>query len=301
MHDRDRHVARAATPAACASLPNYEAIWARAQVGSDRVARYLRARGLSGEMLRTVRLAPRHPYYQDGVQVAAFDAMLARVQTLDGRTVALHQTYLSETDDGKAPIDPARKLTRTESGATIGAAIRLADPGETLALAEGLETALAVMESTGTPSWATVSAGGMDAVLLPDAVRRIEIWADHDAGGAGQRAAQKAAARFHGDGREVVVLIPEYPGTDWLDVRGTHGAVALDEARLCARPWAPDAPPSEPGLAVDPGDEASRPVDGAMEEPRLLPDPEREPLEANAPGDPEAIRLTEEQARALVD
>ena len=93
------------------------------------------------------------------------------------------------------------------------------------------------MEATGTPTWSTASAGRHGTVCLPDTVRRVELWADHDAGGAGQGAAERRPRASHREGREVVVLLPEEPGTDWLDVRGTHGADALVGARQRARPW----------------------------------------------------------------
>jgi hypothetical protein len=180
VSDEDRGAARQAPTADSSPLPDYEAIWAHVLVGSDRVARYLKARGLSGTVPAALRLQLRAQYYRDRVPVAVFDAMVARVQAPNGRLVALHRTYLSGTDDGKAPVDPTRKLTRAAPGSTTGAAIRLADPTETLGVAEGIESALAVLEATGTPMWSTVSADGMKAVVVPETVRRVEIWADYD-------------------------------------------------------------------------------------------------------------------------
>jgi hypothetical protein len=164
--------------------------------------------------------------------------MLASVQQLNGTVVALHRTYLATDGPGKAPVDAPKKLTPSIAlGATRGAAIRLAPAGTTLALAEGIETALAVIEATGTPTWATVSAAGMKTVELPPHAREVELWADHDAGDAGQKAAEDAAARFVREGRTVTILMPSASDTDWLDLLREFGPEALRAARAAAQPW----------------------------------------------------------------
>lgn len=166
--------------------------------------------------------------------------MLARVESAAGQLVAVHRTYLDPAGLGKAPVDQPKKLTEAiHEGATNGAAIRLAEAGRTLALAEGIETALAVMEATGTPAWATVSAGGLERVELPSGVNRIEIWADHDLSGVGQRAAEVSAARCTSQGLDVRLMLPPGEGTDWLDVLCQEGPEALRKARDEAGPWEP--------------------------------------------------------------
>ena len=47
----------------------------------------------------------------------------------------------------------------------------LADPTGVLMLGEGLETCLAVMQSTGHPAWAAMSTSGLRTLDLPDTVR----------------------------------------------------------------------------------------------------------------------------------
>jgi len=71
---------------------------------------------------------------------------------------------------------------------------------------------------TGLPVWATVSAGGMEAVELPDVVREIYICGDNDANGRGQKAVRLLAARFLAEGRKGRVATPVEPDTDWADV-----------------------------------------------------------------------------------
>lgn len=55
--------------------------------------------------------------------------------------------------------------------------------GERLAVAEGIETALAVHELTGWPAWATISAGGMKMLELPENVGEVRVCGDHDPAG----------------------------------------------------------------------------------------------------------------------
>ena len=69
------------------------------------------------------------------------------------------------------------------AGATNGGAIQLDAAAETLAVAEGIETALAVRVATGLPVWATSSAGVMARLIVPAEVHLVVICADHDQAG----------------------------------------------------------------------------------------------------------------------
>jgi len=101
--------------------------------------------------------------------------------------------------------------------ATNGGAIRLYAPDETLAVTEGIETALAVRVATGLPLWATYSAGGMARLIVPPDVRLVIICADHDP--AGLDAARTLARRLLTEQRRVKMLIPDRPGADWADLQ----------------------------------------------------------------------------------
>ncbi|MCW3480579.1 toprim domain-containing protein [Neisseriaceae bacterium JH1-16] len=197
----------------------------------DPVARYLAGRGLD---LATYPTALRHhpalPYWceVDGkpLCLGSFPAMLAEVTAPDGRRVALHRLYL--TPDGhKArlvhpttgePLDTKKLLTAHE-GAMRGAAVRLYEPeAGALAVAEGIETALAVRLGSGLPVWACVSAWGLANAALPESVTDVWAFGDHDTSGTGQKAADALARRLIGEARQVRVVLPEQAGTDWLDV-----------------------------------------------------------------------------------
>jgi putative DNA primase/helicase len=132
----------------------------------------------------------------------------------------LHRTYL--TPDGhKAPVPTPKKLMSPAlPGATRGAAIRLLPAGATLAVSEGIETALAVHLGTGLPVWATICAQGMAALVVPDTVRLVVIGADHDA--PGLQAAKALARRMLAEGRRVKIVTPDTPGADWADTEVCH-------------------------------------------------------------------------------
>lgn len=65
-----------------------------------------------------------------------------------------------------------------------------------LAVAEGIETALAVWMGSGWPCWATLFAGNLANFDVPDGVEIVAILADNDSHQAGQRAAKSLARRL---------------------------------------------------------------------------------------------------------
>lgn len=151
-------------------------VWSESQPlrAGDPADTYLKCRGLDflARWPAVLRCHPGLPYF-DGREVRGrFPCLVALVQGPAGRPVSLHRTYLRSDGAGKAPVPaPKKLLSPVEPGATRGGAVRLFRPGGALALAEGIETALAIYEASGIPVWATVSAGGMRAVELPPVVR----------------------------------------------------------------------------------------------------------------------------------
>jgi phage/plasmid primase-like uncharacterized protein len=126
--------------------------------------------------------------------------------------LGLHLTTLEP--DGRG-----RKKKRLAKGSRPkGGAIRLfpLEAGQPLALAEGIETALAVREATGWPVWATIAAPFMKEVIVPGEVEEVLIAADHDR--AGLEAAHTLARRLIREGRRVRLAVPPEEGADWLDV-----------------------------------------------------------------------------------
>lgn len=115
---------------------------------------YLRNRGLSlvPPMLRM------HPglHYRDldGNRSGPFPTLISPVVDAQGRGICLHRVYL--TPDGKkAPVgEPKKLMSHPNDVPTQGSAVRLFRYTDTLAVAEGIETAIAVTEATRIPCWA---------------------------------------------------------------------------------------------------------------------------------------------------
>ena len=189
----------------------------------DPVHKYLCNRGLGGAAAASaVRFHPSLGYYQRSGEgkselVRSFPAMVALVVGADGVPVTLHRTYLA--DGGKAPVPEPKKLL---SAGIRGAAIRLQPATDEVAIAEGIETALAIHLATGKPSWAAISARNLEQVVLPQSVRSVRIYADNDSGSRfdGQASAYALARRLRQEDatREVEVFVPRQSGADWADV-----------------------------------------------------------------------------------
>ncbi|MCG9027370.1 DUF7146 domain-containing protein [Laribacter hongkongensis] len=193
-------------------------------------ALYLTGRGLDVPVSLALRDTPLLPYWHERVMLGRWPAMLARVTADDGGFAGLHRTYLTHAGHKAAPRDadgrslPCKKLATVREGVMRGAAVRLFAPqAGRLALAEGIETALAVHQQSGLPVWACVSAFGLEHAALPDDVQDVFIFADHDRSGTGQRAGERLERRLLREGRRVRLLVPSRPDSDWLDVFNGQG------------------------------------------------------------------------------
>jgi len=182
----------------------WERWWASATPNHPLLKTYLRARGLSITPPPSLRLALW------GEQ----PVMLARVLDARGELCGMHLTVLLPDGSGRA----SKRLARGSH--PLGGSIRLFpfEASKPLALAEGIETALAVREATGWATWACVSAGGLAAVELPLEAREVVVAADHDR--AGLEAANALARRLLSEGRRVRLATPPQAGADWLDMLG---------------------------------------------------------------------------------
>lgn len=190
----------------------------------DAASLYLKRRGIAiSPVPQALRYAPHQAYRHWDGHVAMHPAMLAAVQAPDGTLVAVHRTYLDKRGR-KAAVPTVKKLTQT-AGLMAGAAIRLHPMGSNgvIGCAEGIETALAARLSSGVPTWAAVSASGMQSFVWPAGARRLIVFADNDANRTGQRAAEALAMRARAAGLSVSVLVPQVRGRDWCDV-WAHGA-----------------------------------------------------------------------------
>ncbi|OGT57702.1 MAG: hypothetical protein A3E01_02895 [Gammaproteobacteria bacterium RIFCSPHIGHO2_12_FULL_63_22] len=245
--------------------------WSECIPDNGRIAAYLQHRGLSVKLPvpPTLRLHQSLGYYEEAktpdnpdappTHVGDFPAIVAKIIHERHGLAALHRTYLdgSPYQPGKAAVPSPKKLsTPIFPGSASGAAIHLypfsQTTGTTLAITEGIETALAIRQACpDLPVWSTVSAGGMGSFEAPAGCRRLEIYAD--AGDVGHTkalecAAANASLRSGPAAIEVVIVSPPAHLTgcsDWLDVlvkltreiSQEAGEQAIRDARITAIPY----------------------------------------------------------------
>ena len=176
-----------------------------------------------------LRIAPSLEYWTtDGDKprlVARTPAMLGAVRSLSGELLAVHRTYLSP--DGKKLNPEAYGLPRHAPikkvlGSIANGAIHLYEFGETLLIAEGIETALAASLLSGLPAWSAISATNMERLDVPSGVKTVIICVDNDE--AGERSSRRFAARLMRSGKSVKFSYPARAGApakgDWADLVG---------------------------------------------------------------------------------
>ncbi|MBZ9574539.1 toprim domain-containing protein [Modicisalibacter sp. MOD 31.J] len=187
---------------------------------------YFARRGLKPYLdPRVLRFHPGLHYLDGDKMLGTFPALVFRVSDGQGRSVTLHRIYL-DCEGNKAPVPKVKKLMGYPRGARTltGGAIRLAPAGRLLGIAEGPETALAIMEATGMPVWSAISTSLMRQVQLPDHVEKVVVWLDKDANEAGRIAGQTLCERMWAEGRYTGAVLPGLPlahgqsSVDWLDV-----------------------------------------------------------------------------------
>jgi hypothetical protein len=184
-------------------------IWYAAQdARGTPVVHYVAGRGITIAPPPVLRYAPALRRLDGNHR----PAMVARVDDLEGRLIGVHRTWLA-----RGPAGAWRRFDRASLGPIGGGAVRLAPAAETLMIGEGLETCLAAMQACSLPAWAALSTSGMVALILPPALRNVVILADHDANGAGERAARIAEAHWRREGRRVSVWMSPRPGEDAND------------------------------------------------------------------------------------
>jgi len=193
---------------------------------------YLARRGISIlPAEESVKFHPSLAYYDNRQLIGRFPAIVAMVSDAESNPVTIHRTYI--TNDGrKAPVHAPRKLMGYPGERQItGGAIRLTS-GDTqiLAIAEGLETALSVMEGTGVPTWCVINATLLENFVPPEGTTRVLVFADKDIEtdqhpkGHGQEAARNLTRRLWREGFKTSIFIPSteieqgQKSIDWNDV-----------------------------------------------------------------------------------
>lgn len=189
--------------------------------------RYLHNRGVGKAALAAIKATDvLHGSSGVGIQASkqGLSSMVARFDLPNGG-FGLHITYLT-ADGHKGNISPVKHFL-SAAQPLKGGAVRLFEPTHELAIAEGIETALAVHQIFDWPVWATCGSQFLAAVEIPPHVQKIFVCVDNDANKAGRLAGEKLAARLVNEGRKVKIIDPAdfgygipngAKGFDWLDV-----------------------------------------------------------------------------------
>ena len=221
-------------------------IWENAEYKTDLVEKYLQGRGISGPVPDSIRQITL-PYTSGSKEL--YTCMVAEVTDIHSKTVGIHRTFLEQQPDGsvtKAQVAAPKKCL----GGIKGNHIRLSDDYlETLHLTEGIETGLAVRDALSASVLACISAQNLAAVIVPDDIECVVIWADKDLSGTGEKFAKMAADRLTKQGKKVFILFPDakipegQKSIDWLDI-GRQGileafsnAIAQTSSPEPKTPW----------------------------------------------------------------
>lgn len=163
-------------------------LWQQSKPAGDEVEKYFLSRSIQLD-----RIPPniRHlPRFEDRAKGATSPAIICGVHDIWGELRGVHITSL-------------RPKKRQFFGSIGGHAIQLAPAtNETLALAEGIEDALSVMQMQGFTCWATGTASNVPTI--PENVKTILLCPDHDE--AGFNWLKRARQQYVDQGKNVKVL-----------------------------------------------------------------------------------------------
>jgi putative DNA primase/helicase len=189
---------------------------------SDR-SRYLESRGVCP--VWPLRFHRAVPYYHEGDLLGEYPAMLAPIYH-GKRMRGVHVTYLN--GNVKADVPVPRKVYSHLSVKHGYIPLHGSPVGDTIAVAEGIETALSVHQliPDECPCWSCLNTSLLENFTPPSHVRRVVVAGDNDLSFAGHAAAYGLAKRMRAKGLEVEVVFPEHPGTDFNDVLIKAGRIA---------------------------------------------------------------------------
>lgn len=178
---------------------------------------YLRNRGIDGELPNSGDVGYHHRvlYWDSDAEkvIGHFPTMLSVLRTSQsGHPLSIHRIYLDRKGK-KANVPEVKKLMPCSVEGAMsdgGAAIRLYKlDGDSLAITEGIETAIAVRSAhPNLPVWAAFSAQVLSNFVPPASVKNVYIFGDVDPSGAGQAAAARLALRLESKGIKAKLCLP---------------------------------------------------------------------------------------------
>ena len=187
------------------------ALWAEARPpAGTAVERYLAGRGLHlDERVIAADVLRFHPACPFGTsRLPTMVALMRNVRT--SAPQAVHRTAL---DGARKAVMPDGSSPKKMLGPAKGACVKLIADAEVtlgLGLAEGIETALAVMRGGWSPVWAAGSAGAIKAFPVLSGVESFTVFADADP--VGITDAEACAATWRPAGKEArVMAAPQVP------------------------------------------------------------------------------------------
>ena len=167
-----------------------------------------------------------------GATAEPYPAMISLVQRVPGADdyaalerrpslidAGAHFTFLQDGGPDGAVVKAATDASKLTLGQLRHGGVWLSPIekiGEQLAVAEGIETALSVMQITKLPTVAALSAAGMQSLRWPPQVRRLWIAADNDE--AGLEAAKVLLERALRAGLQAQIKIPAGGKNDFNDL-----------------------------------------------------------------------------------
>lgn len=194
---------------------------------SSAAIKYLTKRGLSTVLPEdSIKFCPSLRYDK----TLQFPAILFPIRNQNGLLVGIQRIFLS--DDGqKAPVENPKKVL----GQVSDGAIHFGPPCETVHIAEGPETTLAVYQSIGGYCLSLISANGIKNFQPNSKIKNIHIWADRDKSETGQKVAKSLAEHLFQKGFKVYIHTPpivldERKSIDWLDVLNDLGSEAFQNS-----------------------------------------------------------------------
>jgi hypothetical protein len=182
---------------------SWSSVWRRAEpAAGSPVEVYLASRSLrlpEDAPLRFHRQCLRGPE-----RVPAMIALMTN--PIDGQPCGVHRTFLTPDGARKAP-GPNGNARMMLGTAGVIRLVPDADVTHSLGLAEGIETALSVMQFFGwRPAWAATSAGAIRAFPVLAGIDVLTLFADGD--GPGLKAASMCATRWRAAGCESRICAP---------------------------------------------------------------------------------------------
>ena len=199
---------------------------------TSQIRTYLASRGIFEPIPATIRLHGMHGPYGRHPCGQRRPQMIGLIEHVEYGSIGVTRTFLAIDGSQKAALDPVRLFR----GPVGGGAVRLGTicPDDWLVVAEGIETTLSVMQATGLPGWAALSASGIARLILPPEARLVLIAADNDGNRVGAAAAHDAARHWLGEGRRVKIVVPPEVGCDFNDVLAGRAYKRIVETSIVA-------------------------------------------------------------------